>query len=394
MSRFSERLTWPVRRNAYSPLLDEKRHAGIKLLDLTIANPTEAFAEYPHAKIGAAYAAFPDYVYRPDPLGFMGARQSITQWYSKYGIKISPKHLALTASTSEAYSLLFKLLCNPGEEVLIPAPSYPLFDYLASVESVKAITYRLGYDGSWFIDFESLRRAITPRSRAVVIVNPNNPTGSFLKRREFGELCAIAKEQSLALISDEVFMAYAWNCDPMREPTLIGRNNVLSFSLNGLSKWAGMPQMKLGWIAVNGPRLEQAEAMERLELLLDTFLSVGTPVKTRCRGFSKRAKKYMGRSRAVEQRNEALQRLLGNTPIHPLHGEGGWSAVPRSPNILPDEIWISRLLDEQDVVVQPGYFFDMPGEAFVVVSLITEPADFTEGIGKLRLLVERTTSAT
>ncbi len=369
--------------------MDEKRHAGVKLLDLTIANPTEVFSEYPHAKISAAYAAFPDFVYRPNPLGLIGARQAITQWYSKYGIRISPKQLALTASTSEAYSLLFKLLCNPSEEVLIPAPSYPLFEYLASVESVKAVIYRLGYDGSWFIDFEGLRRAITPRSKAIVIVNPNNPTGSFLKHRELGELCAIAKEHSLALISDEVFMPYAWNRDPMREPTLIGQDDVLSFSLNGLSKSAGMPQMKLGWIALNGPPSEQAEAMERLELLLDTFLSVGAPVQNALPRLLETGEEiHEGILRRIGTNNQALQQLLGNSPVHPLHGEGGWSAVLRLPNILPEEIWITRLLNEHDVIVQPGYFFDIPGEAFVVVSLITEPTDFKEGICKLRHLVE------
>jgi aspartate/methionine/tyrosine aminotransferase len=387
--RFSDRLSWPVLPNGFSRLIDEKRQRGIRLLDLTNANPTEAFAEYPHADIGRAYAKIHDFAYRPDPLGIMEARQAVAYWYGKRGIRIGPKQIALTASTSEAYSLLFKLLCNPEEEVLIPTPSYPLFEYLASVESVKAVPYRLGYDGSWFIDFESLRRAITTQSRAIVIVNPNNPTGSFLKRQELGELYSIAKERSLPVISDEVFMDYGWSPDPRREPTLIGHNDLLSFSLNGLSKSAGMPQMKLGWIAVNGPIAEQGQAMERLELLLDTFLSVGTPAQYALPGLLATGEEMRsGISRRIRANNEALRELLRNTPVHPLHGEGGWSAILQLPSILTEEIWITRLLDEHGVIVQPGYFFDMPSEAFVVVSLITETADFIEGIAGLRRLVE------
>lgn len=375
-------------------MLAEKRKSGIELLDLTLANPTEALAAYPHSKIRDAYQAIPDFVYQPNPLGSIKAREAIVQWYSRRGIKVSAQQLALTASSSEAYSLLFKTLCNPGEEVLFPSPSYPLFEYLASVESVKAIPYRLQYDGSWFIDFESLRDAITTRSRAIVIVNPNNPTGSFVKRRELGELLNIAKEHSLPVISDEVFMDYALIPDPDRAPTLIGQDDVLNFSLNGLSKSAGMPQMKLGWIAVNGPLRERAETMERLELFLDTFLSVGTPVQNALAGLLNVGEEVrQSISLRVSVNNEALPRLLNNTPIHHLHGEGGWSAILQLPNILTEEIWIARLLNEHGVIVQPGYFFDMPGEPFVVVSLITEPADFIRGIYGLQQMVCRVARA-
>ena len=361
-------------------------------MDLTTANPTEAFSDYPHAEISHYYAAIPDFTYRPEPLGLREAREAISQWYKSRGVTISPDQLALTASTSEAYSLLFKLLCDPGEEVLIPTPSYPLFEYLAAAEAVRTVPYRLAYDGSWFIDFESLRQAIGPQARAIVIVNPNNPTGSFLKQTELRHLFAIASERHLAIISDEVFMDYGWNADPKRVPTLIGQDEVLSFSLNGLSKSAGMPQMKLGWLAVNGPTVERQQALERLELLLDTFLSVGTPVQNALPGLFEAGTTIREKiCQRIQANNEALDQLLANAPIHRLHGEGGWSAILQLPNIMGEEAWISRLLKEQGVVVQPGYFFDMPTEPFVVVSLITELADFADGISKLKDLVEQST---
>ena len=389
MHRYSKRLPWSNPPNTFSRLLAERRRASEPLLDLTISNPTQVFADYPHAQIKAVYDAVADFRYNPDPLGQACARESIAGWYAKKGVPVSPAHLALTASTSEAYSLLFKLLCNPGDEVLIPVPSYPLFEHLALLESVKIVPYRLVYDGSWFVDFTSLRSGISPRTRAIVIVNPNNPTGSFLKRNEKERLFEIAREHTLPIVSDEVFMDFP--LEPAREqvPTLIGHDEVLSFSLNGLSKSAGMPQMKLGWIAINGPAEAREIASERLELLLDTYLSVATPVQNALEGLLSVGTGFHETISARLKRNKSALESSHASPVNVLKAEAGWSAILQVPNVLPEDEWIAKLLAEYQVVAQPGYFFDMTAEAYLIVSLITPPEDFAEAIQRIRLLAER-----
>jgi hypothetical protein len=357
------------------------------LLDLSVANPTETFNDYPHARVREAFHDLKTFQYRPEPLGSEAARVAIAGWYRRRGITIESDQLALTASTTEAYALLFKLLCNPGDEIVVPAPSYPLFDYLALLESVKPVPYRLAYDGSWFIDFSSLQAAISPRTRAIVAVNPNNPTGSFLKEAEAGRLIAIAEQRNLPVISDEVFMDFPLVTSEGRVRTLIGRDTILSFSLNGLSKTAGMPQMKLAWIAMNGPAEAQAVARTRLELLLDTYLSVGTPVQEALPDLLAIGLEMQAQIIArLASNRDALVTLLERSPAHTLHVEGGWSAILRLPNVLPEETWVTRLLADCGVVVQPGYFFDMLSGANVVVSLITPPEIFIEGIRRIRHL--------
>ncbi len=391
LNRFSQRLVWSAPQNAYSLRLEEKRRAGLDLLDLTGANPTEAFKDYPHGEIARAFGAIDNFRYEPQSFGGAEARKAVARWYSGQGIAVSAERVALTASTSEAYSVLFKLLCDPGEEVVIPCPSYPLFEYLAHGEAVKTVPYRLDYDGAWFIDLPSIKKAVSARTKAIVIVNPNNPTGSFLRFGEANELAALAERHDLALISDEVFMTY-----PAGEPqanqvrTMIGRDDVLSFSLNGLSKAAGMPQMKLGWIAVNGPQRAVASALAKLELLLDSYLSVSTPVQWALPELLLRigANLHAKIAARVRQNRQVLSTLT-NTPVAPLASEGGWSAILQVPNIWSEETWILKLLDEEQVVVQPGYFFDMAKEAFLVVSLITESADFAEGLERIKRLAAR-----
>jgi alanine-synthesizing transaminase len=390
LQTYSSRLSWSLLPNPLSNLLEKQRRLGVPLLDLTISNPTEAFPHYPHGRIAQAFAGIPDFTYHPDPFGHDQARTTIAAWYRYRGIDISPNQLALTASTSEAYSLLFKLLCDPGDEILIPIPSYPLFEYLALLEGVKTVPYRLLYDGSWFIDFASIRAAISTRTKAIVIVNPNNPTGSFLKIQECAMLLEIASRHGLPVISDEVFMDYAFN-HPSNDiaRTLIGRDNTLSFSLNGLSKAAGMPQVKLGWIAINGPAAARSEARARLELILDTYLSVGTPVQSALGSLLETGAEIQRQIAArIVQNRAILAAALQGSPVHILHAEGGWSAILQLPNICKEEIWAARLLSEQQVLVQPGYFFDMEAEAYVIVSLITIPHIFAEGIKRLRLLAE------
>jgi alanine-synthesizing transaminase len=385
---YSRRLNWTRSPNSFSRLVEEQRRAGAHLLDLTSANPTEVFDIYPHAEIQQAYARVDDFAYRPDPFGGERARQAIADWYGRRDIQVSSEQLALTASTSEAYALLFKLLCNPGDEVLVPAPSYPLFEYLARLESVEIVPYRLLYDGTWFVDFASMRAAISERTRAVVIVNPNNPTGSFLKSHETAELLTIAQEHNLPIVADEVFMDYPFAAFRDSARTLIGFNSVLSFSLGGLSKSAGMPQMKLAWIAVNGGPEVRADVRRRLELLLDTYLSVATPVQnalgellTIGSGIARQIATRIERNRA------ALQEILKDSPVHVLHAEGGWSAILQLPNVRREEAWVGELIIGQRVLVQPGYFFDMASEPYAVASLLTPESVFDEGIQRIRTAI-------
>ncbi|MGH9619896.1 MAG: pyridoxal phosphate-dependent aminotransferase [Bryobacteraceae bacterium] len=388
MRPYSHRLTWPVSSNSLTDAIERKRESRVPLLDLTVSNPTEIFADYPHAAIARALAETGDLAYRPHPLGEERARSAIADFYASRGINNSPARLALTASTSEAYALLFKLLCDPGDEILAPLPSYPLFEYLGALESVRISFYRLAYDGSWFVDFDSLRRQINEHTRAIVLVNPNNPTGSFLKPSEARELLHIAGERGLPLISDEVFLDYALAPAANRVPTLIGSDSVLSFSLNGLSKSAGMPQMKLAWIAINGPEPQCSVARDRLELILDTYLSVNTPVQRALPKLlpigARMRDRILGR---IETNVDTLQKLLQGSPAHPLHLEGGWSAIVQLPRIDQQD-WPEKLLAERNVIVQPGYFYDLPMEA-CVVSLITPPTIFHQGIAALlELLTE------
>jgi aspartate/methionine/tyrosine aminotransferase len=371
--------------NPFSILLARLKTAGTpKLLDLTVSNPTQALADYPHAEISNALGSISDFRYQPEPFGNAEARQAIAQRF-----QLSAGQVALTASTSEAYALLFKLLANPGDEVLVPAPSYPLFEYLAQLEAVRTRSYRLAYDGSWFIDFASLQAAVSDRTRALILVNPNNPTGSFVQEAEFLRLRDFALEHQLALISDEVFMDYAFGESAARVTTLNGRHDVLSFTLNGLSKSAGMPQMKLGWIAVNGPIAERQRAWSHLEFILDTYLSVSAPVQLAAKALLRMGDGIQAHIRTrIFSNLSTLEELLSNSPVHRLHSEGGWSAILQVPRILSEEDWITRLLKEKAVIVQPGYFFDMPGEAYLVVSLLTPEDEFREGIARVLQLVQ------
>ena len=392
LSRFSERLTWSTPRNPYSLLLEQQRASGAALLDLTTSNPSAAFPDYPHQEIARAYGAIGSFAYEPEALGSWHARETIAAWYHEHGIHVAAEHIGVTASTSEAYAVLFKLLCNPGDEVLIPCPSYPLFEFLASAESIRTLPYQLNFDGSWFIDFASVEKSLSSRTKAVILVNPNNPTGSFLKADEANQLAALAKKHGFALISDEVFMTYPAMPEPAQQiRTLIGRdeigrNDVLSFSLNGLSKAAGMPQMKLGWFVVNGPTADIRSALTKLELLLDNYLSVSTPVQVALPELLRIGTDIHHRiqMRVCQNRN-FLARHFSENQVKLLESEGGWSGILQVPRIRSEEEWIAKLLTENKMVVQPGYFFDMAKEAFLVLSLLTNPLDLEEGVNRLKL---------
>jgi alanine-synthesizing transaminase len=304
------------------------------------------------------------------------ARDAAVAYYARRGCRVDRQRILLTASTSEAYAYLFKLLADPGDHVLVPRPSYPLFEFLATMENIGVRQYPLRYHGEWSIDFEALRGMIEPRTRAIVVVNPNNPTGSFVGEREVAELAALG----LPLISDEVFADYAFDG---QFRTLLDANAPMVFSMSGLSKVAGLPQMKLGWIVVGGKR--RLEAMERLEWIADTYLSVGTPVQCAAGRLLAAGESVQGQIRERTAANLVVLRdALGGSAADVLDIEGGWEAVIKVPRVRSEEEWVLELLERRDVLVQPGYFYDFEQEAYLVVSLLTPLEMFGEGVGRLR----------
>lgn len=366
---FSHRLNWNVTANRLSDLIDRKRRDGREILDLTESNPTRAGFDYPREML-ASLSDERALHYHPSPRGLESAREAVSRYYG--GIERS--RILLTSSTSEAYSYLFKLLANPGDEVLVPRPSYPLFDFLAKLESVSVRQYPLRYDGGWHVDFQALE--VSGRTRAIVIVNPNNPTGSFLKRGELERLEALG----VPLIADEVFSDYGFSPDPSRVSTLVGERSVLTFSMSGLSKIAGLPQMKLGWIVASGPSHDQA--LDRLELIADTYLSVSTPVQLALPTLLQSG--ITGQIRERTAANLAfLRSAVKSSPVQLLNVEGGWYATLQVPRIRSEEEWSLHLLGAFDTLVQPGFFFDFESEAFLVISLLTDPAIFNEGVHRI-----------
>jgi aspartate/methionine/tyrosine aminotransferase len=371
---YSSRFHWDLRPNRLTELLREKRRAGARVLDLTESNPTHAALEYP-AQIVSALADSRALRYDPAPAGMLEAREAVSRHYATRGHAVSQERILLTASTSEGYAYLFKLLCDPGDEVLVPRPSYPLFEFLADMEGVKVRQYPLRYHGDWGIDREALAEAITPRTRAIVVVNPNNPTGSYLKRDELEFL----KTLGLPLISDEVFADYAFANDATRIATLAGE----AFAMSGLSKVAGLPQMKLGWIVV-----PDAEAMERLEWIADTYLSVSTPVQCAAAALLQMGDVVQRQIRARCAANLAsLRAALAGTAADVLNVEGGWCATIKMPRIRTEEEWTLELLLKENVLLQPGFFYDFESEAFLVASLLTPPPVFAEGVSRLMKLI-------
>ena len=365
-----------------SLLLEEMRARGEEILDLTESNPTAAGLSYPAGEILAALTDPRLLHYEPASAGILPARLAVADYYQGAA---ALENILLTASTSEAYALLFKLLADPGDEALVPRPSYPLFEFLAALESVRPVQYPLVYHEGWSIDLDTLERSINPRTRAVILVNPNNPTGSFLKRRELVRLVELCRAHDLALISDEVFSDYGFGDDPQRVRTLAGKTDVLAFSLSGLSKIAGLPQLKLGWIVVSGPAPEAAAAFERLEFIADTYLSVGAPVQWA-------AGSLLSLRPAIQQ--QIMSRVCANqaflkSQLHPgspwsvLQAEGGWYAILQAPRVRSEEEWVMSLLRDDRVLVQPGFFYDFEREAFLVVSLLTPEPVFQAGLRRL-----------
>lgn len=381
---FSHRIPRDLAANRLSTMVAAARAKGRPLVDLTASNPTHAGFEYPAdllAPLGDARALR----YDPQPLGHLEARRAVARDYERRGAQVPADRIVLTASTSDAYSMLFKLLAEAGDEVLVPRPSYPLFEHLTRLDVVAAHPYDLEYHGVWSIDIASVERAITPRTRALLLVTPNNPTGSFVTPDELDRLAALCAPKDIAIIADEVFADYELEPGAATAAGQPGaRRDVLTFSLGGLSKSAGLPQVKLGWIAVSGPDALVASAMERLELVCDTYLSVSTPVQMAAPALllasagirSQIAARTLANYRALQS---SITRVRS---CRLLRSDGGWSAVLQVPSLEPEEDLVLRLLDG-GVLVQPGYFFDFSRESFLVVSLITPPAVLADGIARI-----------
>jgi aspartate/methionine/tyrosine aminotransferase len=368
----SQRLSFEAPENALSRALRERRARGLLVHDLTESNPTRAGLVH-DASLLQALASPASLLYEPDPKGLRAAREAVARYYLEKGARVDPERVLLTASTSEAYSLLFKLLCDPGDEVLVPEPSYPLFGWLTALEGVRAAPYPLRWDGEWHLDAGSLQAALdaAPRARAALVVSPGNPTGAFLKQDELRALSAICSARGLALISDEVFADFAAGPDARRVQTVADHQGALSFALSGLSKIAGLPQLKLGWCAVGGPLAEAERAVAQLELIADTYLSVGAPVQHAAAVLLEARRPFQGALRQRLERNRAA--LQAARPPGArwdlLPSEGGWSAILKVPRERSEEEWTLAAL-ERGVLVQPGFFFDFPEGSHLVVSLL------------------------
>jgi hypothetical protein len=382
---FSQRLPTELTPNRLTSAVAALRAAGRPFVDLTLSNPTRAGFIYPRDLL-APLADEAALVYAPSPLGTPQARAAIAADYARQGLEVPPDRIVLAASTSDAYSMLFKLLADAGDDVLIPRPSYPLFDHLSRLDLVAARPYDLDVHSGWSIDFAGVERALTPRTRAVLIVSPNNPTGSFVGAEEFDRLASLCAERQIAIVADEVFADYelapgAASCAGRAAV----RRDALTFALGGLSKSAGLPQVKLGWMAVVGPDPAVRGALERLEHIADTYLSVSTPVQVAAPLLIERGAAIRAQIASRVAANYAALRAIGSeTPsCRVLASGGGWYGVLQVPSLEPEDDLVVRLLTDHGVLVHPGFFFDFPREAFLVVSLLPPIDVFADGIGRV-----------
>jgi alanine-synthesizing transaminase len=387
---FSKRTDWKLEENAYTRALRRHRQNGRSVLDLTASNPTVCNFQYDEAVILSALRSKEALEYDPEPKGLPSARAAVIEYYRQADptTRLDPERLILTTGTSEAYSFLFRLLCEPGDEIAIAQPSYPLFDFLATIQDVKLRPFPLIYDHGWQIDFHGLQKAIGARTRAILLVHPNNPTGNFIGADEAEQLLAICKERHLALVVDEVFLDYeirGANARRKRHGSFVSSDRALTFVLSGLSKIAALPQMKVGWIAASGPDELVRDAMARLEIISDTYLSLSAPLQHALPALlGQRGKMQQQLLDRIEVNLAQLdERLARQDLVSRLELEGGWYAVLRVPAVQSDEELSIRLLEEHSVLVQPGHFYEFAEEGYLVVSLLTPADQFAEGIRRL-----------
>ena len=382
---FSHRTDWKLAPNRFTQAQQELRAGGQEIIDLTVSNPTRAELHYDEEAIMQALIQPDALDYDPDPKGMLSARQAVTDYYRKQHeeFDVSPETVVLTTSTSEGYSYVFRLLCNPADEILVPKPSYPLFEFLAGLQDVKLVPYPLLYDHGWQIDFPSLYKAVNHRTRAVVVVHPNNPTGSYVSGTEREELNRFCREYELPLIADEVFLDYAH--DGAVRASFAGNESVLTLTLSGLSKISGLPQMKVAWIVTGGPQEQANEALARLEVIADTFLSMNAPLQLATPVLLEQRKNIqpllLDRVRANLE--ELDRRLTKQRTCQRLAVEGGWYAVLRVPVMQSDEELAIDILRKVNVLVHPGHFYDFAGDGYLVLSLITPPESFRQGVGSV-----------
>lgn len=379
--QFSKRTNWNTEETDLARAHRERMRAGLPLADLTASNPTRCGFQYP-ADLLEALRNPRALDYDPNPRGMLSAREAVCSYYADHGASVSPEQVILTTSTSEAYSYLFRLLCDPGSEIVVPQPGYPLFDFLAALDDVRLRTAPLVYDHGWQIEPEGFRRAITPATRALVLVHPNNPTGHFTREWEARELAALCREYGLSLIVDEVFLDYSHDPTGAARTFAKGLEDVPVFVVSGLSKICGLPQMKAAWIVATGP--DRGAALDRLEVIADTFLSMNAPVQTALpvwlEGRGGIQQQILGR---VKANLAELDRQLAADPlVRRLPVEGGWYAVLRIAAVQPDEVTVRELLD-RGVWVHPGYFFGMPEAGWLVLSLLTPDDEFRTGAATL-----------
>ena len=380
---FAKRTNWNLTPNRLSEALAAHRAAGKPLLDLTVSNPTESGFEYDGVAILDALRNPAALSYEPNPKGLESARRAVAGYYADRGENVSAEDIFLTTSTSEAYSYVFRTLCDPGDELLIPSPSYPLFDFLADIQDVSLVRYPLLYDHGWQIDFHALEQAITSRTRGVIVVNPNNPTGHFAKRTEIAKLNFICSARGIAIIADEVFLDFALCGD--RPASFAANRGAPTFTLSGLSKICGLPQMKAAWVIAGGPEEWKREALARLEVIADTYLSLNAPVQLAIPRFLELRHVFQRQVIERVRRNlaELDRQLNANKTVSRLNVEGGWCAVLRVPATRSDEDLAIDLLTTQGVSVHPGHFYEFPGDGYLIVSLITAEQTFVVGTNRI-----------
>jgi len=389
---FSRRVPASLDPTPLAVAVHQLRAAGTPFIDLTESNPTRVGLRYPDALLDALRDPR-GYAYDPQPLGLLEARQAIAEEYARRGVGIDPSRVMLAASTSECYSFLFKLLCAPGDAVLVPQPSYPLFAYLTELDGIDGRPYHLARDAGWSFDVAAVADAIDDRTRAVLLVAPNNPTGTRIHRAALAELGAVCAARGIAVIGDEVFADYLLELDRGSDlaASVLDQSDALTFSLGGLSKSVGLPQLKLGWLAVNGPRHIVDDALARLEIVGDAYLSVSSPVQLATRSLLRKGASVRAQiADRVLLNYRVLVEMVATYPacrVPPV--AGGWSAVVQAPAVMPDDLRALEILRDQGVLVHPGHLFDFERDGYFVVSLLPPSDDFRAGIGRVLGTLDR-----
>jgi len=385
---FSNRTAWNLESNPLSKALSERIASGKPVIDLTESNPTKCSFYFETEQILEALSHPASLQYEPLPQGLLPARNAVSDYYRARGCAMNVNDIFLTTSTSEAYSFLFRTLCNPGDEVLIPQPGYPLFNFLADIQDVTAVRYPLIYDYGWQIDFHAMERAITPRTRGIIVVNPNNPTGHFCKADDMERLNQLCLGRELALIADEVFLDFYFGKGVL--PSFASNNEALTFTMSGLSKISGLPQMKVAWLIATGPEVLKQQAVARLEMIADTYLSMNTPMQLALPVLLELRHNFRQQCAERTRNNLAqLDKLLSTQKLCTrLNLEGGWYAILRVPATGSHEEFALELLNTRGVYVHPGHFYDFPTDGYLVVSLITPELRFAAGMEALVALID------